>query len=105
MAIVVVHILVLTLAAFGALRSTALMAYQTPLLLLFSPVVVGTLIYVTAPLFWEATFGPDDAPGDQDGRQAGTALMVIFAFPITLILNVILYLTRRTAPASAEGAR
>ena len=103
MAAVVVHIFLFSALTLVLVRSRATIGWQTPVLLLFSPVVAGTLLFVTAPLFWEATLGPDTAPGDTDGRQAGTALMLIFGLPLTLLANMGLFLGRRRPATNTRG--
>lgn len=93
-----VYILALFACALLVARNPKAIRFQAALILLFSPIVLSTLMVLVLPAYWQVTIGPNEGVSD-DGRGFGTALVLLMAVPTTLILNLVLYAARLTDPA------
>ncbi|WP_299375209.1 hypothetical protein [uncultured Tateyamaria sp.] len=58
--------------------------------LIYTPTTLTLLIALVLPIYWNLTLGPLTGSSD-DGRGMGGAFALIVAFPLTLVLNLVVY--------------
>jgi len=99
MGILILHLMICTTTVAFFARSPRFEQFQPPVLLLFSPIVLGLFFFAILPMYWQVTLGPTIGPSD-DGRGFGSALLLLVAFPTTLVLNLVVYATRYSSPTA-----